>query len=117
MYKAQLNSNNYDESLDPVEFLTSKITAIANKCIPNSTANSLIKRKPWFNEQCKTAIKERIRDLHKFKIQPSRENLSFLRRCRAAARRVVKDSKRKFWREYVSSSQRPDLCQENMGHG
>ena len=100
MCEAQLNSNNYDESLDPVQFLISTITAIANKCIPKSTANSLIKRKPWFKEQCKTAIKEPKRALQTFKIQLSHENLFFLWRCRAVARRVVKDSKRKSWREY-----------------
>jgi len=102
MCEAQLNSNNYDETLDPVEYLTSTITTIANKCIPKSTTNSLIKRKPWFNDQCKAAITERKRALQKFKTQPNHENLSFLRRCRAVARRVVKDSKRKSWRDYVS---------------
>ena len=82
----KLVPENFKESSDPIADFTSSLIEISKECIPQTSTNPT-KSNPWYNDDCKEAIKQRKQALSKF---------------RAKARRTIKLSKRKSWRSYVS---------------
>ena len=96
-----LKIDQFDNSLDPLDDFTSSLLDIANKSIPKTSTNPK-KSKPWYNDECKDAIKQRKQALSKFCRYPTKENLNKVKNFRANARRTIKASKRKSWKAYVS---------------
>ena len=72
------------------------IHLVDTKCISKSSTNSMV------NNECKEAIKQRKKALHKLKKYPTKDNLNEVNVFRANARRTIKIAKRKSWRSYVS---------------
>ena len=70
--------------------------------MPKTSTNPK-KSKPWHNDACKDAIKQRKQALSKFFKCPTKENLNDVKIFRAKARRTIKASKRKSWKSYVSN--------------
>ena len=97
-----LKIDKFDNSLDPLDDFTSSLLDIANKSIPKTSTNPK-KSKPWYNDECKDAIKQRKQALSKFCRYPTKENLNNVKNFRAKARRTIKASKRKSWKSYVSN--------------
>ena len=97
-----LKIDKFDNSLDPLDDFTSSLLDIANKSIPKTLTNPK-KNKPWYNNECKDAIKQRKQALSKFCRYPTKENLKNVKNFRAKARRTIKASKRKSWKSYVSN--------------
>ena len=89
------------ESSDPIATFTSSLISISEKCIPKTSTNPK-KSNPWYNDDCKEAIKQRKQTLSKFCKFPTNENLNTYRNSRAKARQTIKSGKRKSWRTYVS---------------
>ncbi|MCU7801126.1 MAG: hypothetical protein KZQ70_13560, partial [gamma proteobacterium symbiont of Lucinoma myriamae] len=87
---------------DPIESFTSILHAIAEESIPKTSTKPKKTRKPWFNDECKVAVKERKGALKQFNNRPTQDNLNNFRIFRAKARRTIKESKRKSWKQYVS---------------
>ena len=81
---------------------TSSLLDISNKSIPKTSTNPK-KSKPWYNDECKDAIKQRKQALSKFCRYPTKENLNKVKNFRAKARRTIKASKHKSWKSYVSN--------------
>ena len=94
---------------NPIESFTEVLLTIAKQTIPKTSKEPRIIRKPWFNEECKTAISERRNALRKFKLNPCSNTLSNLRVFRAKARRCIRLNKRNSWKSYISriNSQTP----------
>ena len=69
--------------------------------VPKTSSNKKY-NKPWFDDDCKAAIRSRKAALRKFNLQPSAENLNNFKIHRAKTRRVIKTSKKTTWRNYVS---------------
>ena len=90
------------DSSDPITDFTSSLINISEKCIPKTSTNPK-KSNPWYNDDCKEAIKQRKDTLSKFCKFPTHENLNIYRNSRAKARRTIKSAKRKSWRTYVSN--------------
>ena len=90
------------DSSDPITDFTSSLINISEKCIPQTSTNPK-KSNPWYNDDCKEAIKQRKDTLSKFCKFPTHENLNSYRNSRAKARRTIKSAKRKSWRTYVSN--------------
>ena len=71
---------------------TSSLLDISNKSIPKTTTNPK-KSKPWYNDECKDAIKQRKQALSKFRRYPTKENLNnvvrYLQTLRISERRLV----------------------------
>src|SRR5210317_1236250 len=63
---------------------------------------SKTKNKPWWNEASQKALDERKRSLRKFQKYPTAGNLDNYKRQYAKARRVMRNSMRTSWRDYVS---------------
>ena len=96
-----LKIDKFNNSLDPLDDFTSSLLDISNKSIPKTSTNPK-KSKPWYNDECKDAIKQRKQALSKFCRYPTKENLNKVKNFRAKARRTIKASKRKSWKSYVS---------------
>ena len=72
--------------------------------IPQTSTNAT-KSNPWYNDDCKEAIKQRKQVLSKFKRSSNNNNFKDIKVFRAKARRSIKNSKRKSWRSYVWKNQ------------
>ena len=70
--------------------------------MPRTTAKQKKCCKPWFNTECKDALKARKSGLVRFKTNITTENLSNFRVARAKARRACRENKRAGWQQYVS---------------
>ena len=62
---------------------TETLIDISNQCIPKSSTISFKKKKPWFNDECKEAIKKRKDSLKRFKPYPTKTNLNACKILRA----------------------------------
>ena len=87
---------------DPIDNFTTILYKIAEKTIPKTSTKTKKKKKPWFNDDCKTSIQKRRQALRQFNTRPMHQNLENYRVFRAKARRTIRDSKRKSWKQYVS---------------
>ena len=97
----QLNAHTF-ESEDPITDFSNTLLEIAEKTIPRSSISSK-PRKPWFDDECKQAIKERKNSERAFWRSPCHSKLSSFRIHRAKARRTIKEKKRSSWKQFVSS--------------
>ena len=75
--------------------------SIAEESIPKTSSNKKY-NKPWFDDDCKAAIRSRKAALCKFNLQPSAENFNNFKIHRAKTRRVIKTSKKTSWGNYVN---------------
>ena len=92
----------FEDSENPIELFTSLLYSAAEKSIPRTSINPKHPNKPWYNDGCKKTIAERKSVLRQFNLRPTRENLSKFKIARAKARRTIKQSKRRSWRQFVS---------------
>ena len=97
-----LTTTSLSDSTDCIADFTSSLIDISEKCIPKTSTNPK-KSNPWYNDDCKEAIKQRKDTLSRFCKFPTKDNLNTYRVFRAKARRTIKSSKRKSWRTYVSN--------------
>ena len=67
-----------------------------------STRQATGSYKPWFNTECKKAVKARQNAMGKCCINPTSDNINEYKNCQANARKIIKENKRKLWHEYVS---------------
>ena len=94
--------NSFENSEDPMLSFTETLIDISNQCIAKSSTNSFKKKKPWFNDECKEAIKKRKDSLKRFKQYPTKTNLNACKILRAKARRIIKQAKRSSWKDFIS---------------
>ena len=87
---------------DTIYNFTTNLYEIAEKTIPKTSTKTKKKKKPWFNDDCKTYIQKRRQALLQFNTRPMHQNLENICVFGAKARR---DSKRKSWKQYVSKHQ------------
>ena len=87
---------------EPIVLFTDVSCIIAKSCMPKTTAKQKKRCKPWFNTECKDAMKARKSALASFKTNITSENLSNFRIARARARRAYRENKRARWHQYVS---------------
>ena len=70
----KLIPENFKESSDPISDFTSSLIEISKECIPQTSTNP-INSNPWYNDDCKEAIKQRKQALSKFKKSPKFQQL------------------------------------------
>ena len=91
---------------DPTKLFTSLLIDAAKQSVPQTSTNPKRPDKPWYNDDCKQAVKDRKQALRKFNLRPTKENHNLFRISRAKARRTIRENKRKAWRQYVSKLNR-----------
>ena len=82
---------------EPIVLFTDILCSIAKSCMPRTTAKQKKRCKPWFNTECKHALKARKSALVRFKT-----NITNFGGARAKARRACRENKRASWQQYVS---------------
>ena len=97
-----LNIELFEDAEDPLTLFASTLLDIATNTIPKSSSNLHRKHNPWFNAECKEAVKRRKRALRKLKKYPTNVNLQIYRETRAKTRNIIKKNKRQSWKNYVS---------------
>ena len=90
---------------------TFSLIDISSKCKPKTSTNPT-KSNPWYNDDCKEAIKQRKKALNKFKRYPTKDDLNIVKVFRAKACRTIKLSKRKSWRSCVSKKNHKTLIKK-----
>ncbi|KAG1713967.1 RNA-directed DNA polymerase from mobile element jockey [Nymphon striatum] len=98
----QLNISSFAEISDQYSEFINILLEVAEISIPKTSQYPKRFNKPWFNKDCKDAVRERKRLLRKFSLRPTSDNLSSYRQAAAAARRTIRQAKRESWRQYVS---------------
>jgi hypothetical protein len=58
-YNEVIKYDRFQEVRDPMKLFTDLLYNIADRCISKFSANSKLKKKPWFNQDCREAIKDR----------------------------------------------------------
>ena len=82
------------KSENPTEQFTSKLLEAARASIPRYKKDKNLTRVPWFNKDCRTAIKERKKAQRKFFNNPTCQNFIKLKKAKACARYVIKHAKK-----------------------
>ena len=91
------------QQADPIATFTSILTDIASECIPKSTTVHKGPKVPWFNQECKEIRLERKAAMRRAKRCPTQANILSYKRLRAKARFVFRSSRKRSWRNFVSS--------------
>uniref|UniRef100_T1I2R8 Endo/exonuclease/phosphatase domain-containing protein n=1 Tax=Rhodnius prolixus TaxID=13249 RepID=T1I2R8_RHOPR len=92
--------NNIDEE---AEYITKVLVDAAETSIPKTSVTLKKTPAPWWNGECKNAIKNRKKALRQFYNQASEENLAKYKILRSKARRIIKESRKESWRQFVST--------------
>jgi exonuclease III len=83
--------------------LVNEIIQSAEEIIPKSTGVRCTKNVPWWNNDCKEAIKARNKAFRQLKKHHSQDTLILYKRAQAKVRKTIKAQKRTFWRQYCNS--------------
>ena len=78
-----------------------KTLTIAEECMPKSSIQPKFNI-PWYNNECKKAVRACCAALRKFKTNPTKENLELFKNCTARAQRTIKESKWETWKNFTS---------------
>ena len=89
------------EKVDNMEEFQDTLVEIAKSHIPQTTTSHR-KDKPWFNDTCKRSIQDRENAFNTLKKYPNHENLFKYKQQKALTRKIVRENKRKSWRDYTS---------------
>ena len=96
-----INRHSFTDITEKFPAFLNKLNDIAIKYLPKSTGQSTGSYKPWFNSECKKTVKARQNAMDKCRTNPISDNINEYKNCRANARKVIKESKRKSWHEYI----------------
>ena len=58
LFTETITVGSFKDSSDPLSDFTASLIDISSKCIPKSSTNPT-KNNPWYNDECKEAIKTR----------------------------------------------------------
>ena len=97
----KLKSDANDTDKDNITYFTETLLSIAGESVPK-TSTSKKHNKPWFNDDCKNAIRSRKAALRKFSLRPTQGNMNNFKIQRAKSRRTIKLAKKTSWRNYVN---------------
>ena len=76
-----INMHSFTESTEKFPAFLDKLNDIATKCVPKSTGQSTDSYKPWFNSECKTAVKAHQKAKCKCRRNPTSDNINEYKTC------------------------------------
>ena len=88
---------------DMVVYFTTLILNAAIICIRRSNGRIKGKSVPWWNNDCKEAIKEKRKSWQNYRRKKTDANYIDFKKANAKARRVIRLAKKESWRRYVTS--------------
>ena len=103
--KEQLTPGMFADSLldDKMKIFTDQLIEIATDNIPQTSPNTKQFSKPWFDDECRAAKRERNKAERFYKQHPNISNFIKVKKRQAETRRLFRSKKRKSFRNYVSS--------------
>ena len=103
--KEQITPEMFADSLldDKMKIFTEQLIEIATDNIPQTSPNTKQFSKPWFDDECKAAKRERNKAERFYKRYPDIPNFIKVKKKQAETRRLFRSKKRKSFRNYVSS--------------
>jgi exonuclease III len=105
-FQSQCENNLNLQSITPitnnVESFTAKLLDIVEHTVPKTKSKPKRISKPWFTDECKTAISHRQNFFENFWTSPTPENKLQFQKARAYARYIVKQNKKLSWQNFVS---------------
>lgn len=102
IYLQDFNITEHDNATTLVQNFTKIIIRAAEETIGyKKTSHS--KSVPWWNEDCYKAISDSKVSLNRYKKHRTIDNLIELKRTKARARRIIKESKKQSWQKYVGT--------------
>ena len=102
MCREKLQTEIIRNATNPILKFNETVISIADETIPKTSTNPKDPGKPWFNDDCKDAIKHRKKAERQFVKHPTSDNLDNFRIFKAKARRTLKQNRRTSWRNFVS---------------
>ena len=99
----EITPNLFHEADDKMAIFSSTLLDIAADNIPKTSPFPKRKAKPWFDEDCQAAKKERNKANRLANKHPSAANSMRSRLIQARTKKVFKQKKRDSWKNYVSS--------------
>ena len=87
---------------DPMEVFTSVLHFIAEITIPKTSTIAKKKNKPWWDEDCQSALNSRKRALRIFRKHPTQDSLIKYKHEYAKARKTMRKAMKSSWEQYVS---------------
>jgi ribonuclease HI len=85
-----------------VDIFTLSLEFLARSTIPKTSTTPKKLNKPWWNDKCQNAVSDRNKALRLFKKKPNSTNLNLFKYKYAVARRIIRESMRNSWKNYVS---------------
>ena len=106
--KAEIPEINEEMIIDNIKILgkevTKSIIKAAEIAIPKTKGVVNIKyNNLWWNKECENATNKKKHSLNIYRRNPNTSNLIQYKKDKAKARKVIRESKRKSWMEYVST--------------
>lgn len=95
--------------------IVNEIIQAAEEIIPKSKGVGCTKNVPWWNNDCKAAIKARNKAFRHLKKHHSLEAMIMYKKAQTMLRKTIKTQKRIFWREYCNSLGREVQLSEVWG--
>ena len=95
----ELNIENFDTANDTMEIFTEKLIEIATDNIPMTSPFHKKCSKPWFDEECKAAKRERGKACQLLRRYPCLNNAIRVKVASARAKKLFKKKKRESWKK------------------
>ena len=89
-----------EDNIQTMESFTETLISISTKSIPKNSPPGK-KNRPWFNSECKKAIKDRKAALRKFEKQLTTCNCNKYKQLRTKTRKTINEAKKKCWQEFI----------------
>ena len=99
----QITEEVLEEETDKMSLFTQLLLDIAADTIPKTVPSPKKRTKPWFDEDCKNAAKNRKQAAKVSQNCPDVNNIMRSRLIQAQTKKLFKSKKRESWRRYVSS--------------
>ena len=99
----EITPNLFNDAEDKMAIFSSTLLDIAVDNIPKTSPFPKRKAKPWFDEDCQAAKKERNKANRLANKHPSAANSMRARLIQARTKKLFKQTKRDSWKNYVSS--------------
>ena len=99
----EITPNLFNDAEDKMAIFSSTLLDIAADNIPKTSPFPKRKAKPWFDEDCQAAKKERNKANRLANKHPSAANSMRARLIQARTKKLFKQKKRDSWKNYVSS--------------
>ena len=100
---AEITPDLFNDAEDKMAIFSSTLLDIAADNIPKTSPFPKRKAKPWFDEDCQAAKKERNKANKLANKHPSAANSMLARLIQARTKKLFKQKKRDSWKNYVSS--------------